>query len=367
MRTAHDHPAKNTGANRVTISDVSDALGLTKSTVSRALNDYPDIAEGTRLKVRRMAEKMGYNPLSFAQAIRTGLSRSVGLVIQMADHDAHRPFLAEFLAGVSQGASAHGWTLTLAAANDPAHTLETFSRMIRDRKVDGFIVPRTLVHDERIDLLREKQIPFVLFGRTADPRDCAWFDLLGEDAMQDAVRRLAHLGHRRIGFINGGLKYNYAALRQDGFLRGMRDAGLSVDDELLGDDAVTIAEGQAEATRMLMLDKPPTAFVCAVDMAALGVYRAAASFGLNMGSDVSTLSYDGIPDGAHATPQLSTYAVNFTQSGSTLSSLLIRRVLGEEPGNLRETQQADFLDRGSAGPPALSPDDIAARVAQHRS
>ena len=132
MRTAEDQTLRKSGVNRVTISDVSDALGLTKSTVSRALNDYPDIAEGTRLRVRRMAEKMGYNPLSFAQAIRTGLPRSVGLVIQMADHAAPRPFLAEFLAGVSQGASAQGWTLTLAAANDPEHTLETFSSMIRD-------------------------------------------------------------------------------------------------------------------------------------------------------------------------------------------------------------------------------------------
>ena len=364
MRTAEDQTLRKTGVNRVTISDVSDALGLTKSTVSRALNDYPDIAEGTRLRVRRMAEKMGYNPLSFAQAIRTGLTRSVGLVIQMADHDAHRPFLAEFLAGVSQGASAQGWTLTLAAANDPEHTLETFSSMIRDRKVDGFIIPRTLVHDDRIDLLRRKNFPFVLFGRTSDPADCAWFDLLGEDAMQDAVRRLASMGHSRIGFINGGLQYNYAALRRDGFVLGMQEAGLRVDPALMGDDAVTITEGRNEALRMLRLPEPPTAIICAVDMAALGVYRAAAECGLAVGSDISTLSYDGTPDGAHATPQLSTYAVNFTRSGSTLSSLLIRRIRGEDPETLRETEEAEFLDRGSAGPPALTSGEIAGRVAK---
>jgi len=75
---------------RVTISDVSEALGLTKSTVSRALNGYADISESTRLRVRRAADKMGYRPLSHAQAIRTGRTKSLGLVIQMADHDAQR-------------------------------------------------------------------------------------------------------------------------------------------------------------------------------------------------------------------------------------------------------------------------------------
>jgi len=85
---------------RVTINEVADALHLTKSTVSRALNGYPDISEATQLRVKRMAERMNYQPLSHAQAIKTGRTRSLGFVLQLADHDAQRPFLAEFLAGL---------------------------------------------------------------------------------------------------------------------------------------------------------------------------------------------------------------------------------------------------------------------------
>lgn len=353
-------------SGRVTISDVSAALGLTKSTVSRALNDYPDISASTRQRVGRMAEKMGYRPLSYAQAIRTGLSKSLGLVIQMADHDAQRPFLAEFLAGLSQGASAEGWTMTIAATNSPAETLETFRSMIGDRKVDGFVLPRTMVKDPRIDLLRNAEVPFVLFGRCPDPENCAWFDVLGEDAMGDAVRHLVRIGHRKIGFINGGMRYTYGLIRRDGFLSAMNEAGLKIDGCHMSEDAVTIPAGEEAARQILMSASPPTAIVCAVDMAALGVYRAVEALGLSIGSDVSVISYDGIPDGAHVTPKLSTHVVDFTESGQRLSALLIRRIKGEAPELLRETTKATFLDRGSASPPHISAAELASKIQSSR-
>ncbi|SOH95014.1 LacI family transcriptional regulator [Monaibacterium marinum] len=336
---------------RVTISDVSDALGVTKSTVSRALNGYSDISEATRLRVRRMADKMGYRPLSHAQAIRTGRTKSLGLVIQLSDHDAQRPFLAEFLAGLSQGASQEGWTLTIAASDSQDAALETFRSMISDRKADGFILPRTLSKDPRVELLRAADVPFVLFGRADDPTGCAWFDVLGEDAMHDAVRHLAALGHRRIGFINGGMQYTYAPLRRDGFLSAMAQEGLPIDPAHMCEDAVTIGQGEVAALEILSSETPPTAIICAVDMSALGVYRAAAGQGLSIGRDLSVIAYDGTPDGSYLTPPLSTFSVDFTQAGKRLSALLIRRIMGEPVENLRETVHAQFLDRGSAGPP----------------
>ena len=115
--------------NRVTISDVASALGLTKSTVSRAMNGYTDISEATQLRVKRMAEKMNYHPLSHAQAIKTGRTRSLGLVLQLSDHDAQRPFLAEFLAGLSAGASSESWTLTVAAADSHDDMIDTFQAL----------------------------------------------------------------------------------------------------------------------------------------------------------------------------------------------------------------------------------------------
>jgi LacI family transcriptional regulator len=109
----------------------------------------------------------------------------------------------------------------------------TTERLVTERKADGFILPRTFTNDPRANLLRKLGVPFVLYGRLQDIGSDAWFDILGEDAMQEAVRRLADHGHTRIGFVGGGTEYNFSHLREDGFRTGMSDCGLSTDETLI--------------------------------------------------------------------------------------------------------------------------------------
>ena len=352
---------------RVTIADVSSALGLTKSTISRALNDYPDISPRTRKRVRMAARSMGYRPLSHAQAIRTGRARALGLVIQIDEHDAHRPFLADFLAGISFVASSEGWTITVATADGEAATLLTMKRLLDEHKVDGFILPRTLSRDPRVEILRGEDVPFVMFGRTGDSYGCAWYDIRSEDAMEDAVGRLASLGHRRIAFVNGGSRYQYSRLRIAGYRRGLERAGIEEDPCLIRTDALIPDQGEAAAESLLALRRPPTAVVFAVDSAALGLYRTTRRRGLDVARHLSVIGYDGIPDGSHADPPLSTYAVDVRRAGERLAQMLIERVRGAEPELLRETAPATFVDRGSIGPPALESGDLARLAGRGRS
>jgi LacI family transcriptional regulator len=341
---------------RVRISDVADALGLAKGTVSRALNGYPDISEATRLRVAKQAERMGYRPLAQAQAIRTGRARALGLVLNAGRADAHKPFLTDFLDGISRAASEESWTLTVATAMDEAGEVATLARLVDERKVDGFILPRTKLHDPRIDLLRERDVPFILYGRTADPTGCAWFDIAGEVAMAAAVDRLYAAGHRRIGFINGGTEYTYAHLRRDGFLAAMARHGLPAPPELIVEDVLTIPQGEAAGHRLLDLPEPPTAVLCALDLAALGLYRAAARAGRRVGRDLAVISYDGIPEAATAEPPLTTYAVDTRAAGENLARMLIARIRGADPETLRALAPAVLIARGSDRAPDAIPD-----------
>lgn len=351
---------------RVTIGQLADTLGLTKGTVSRALNGYPDISESTRQRVRRKAEIMGYRPLAQAQAIRTGRSRAIGLVLQTDVPGAQRPFLSDFLAGITRSASREGWTLTVATSAGGEEMLATINRLIEERKADGFILPRTYRDDPRMKLLRSMDVPFVLYGRVADPEGCAWFDILGEEAMREAVLRLAAHGHRRIGFINGGPEYNFSGLRAGGFRNGMAEAGLVADSSIMVGDAMTVAAGAEAARRLFSRAVPPTAIVCAVDLAALGVYEAATGIGLEIGRDLSVISYDGIPEGAWTRPRLTTFRVDSRAAGARLADLLIRRVRGAPPESLRETARACLQVGESDGPPRLTSEEIAWRVAAAR-
>ena len=341
---------------RVTINDLAQELGLAKGTISRALNGYPDIAETTRTRVTRTADRMGYRPMAQAQAIRTGMARALGLVLNAGPGNAHKPFLTDFLDGISRAASEESWSLSVATAFDEADEVATMARLVEEHKVDGFILPRTKIHDARIDLLRELDVPFVLYGRTGDPQGCAWFDISGEDAMRDAVLRLSGLGHRRIGFINGEAVYNYARLRRAGYAEGLAAAGLAFDGDLVRGGAATATEGAVQGAALLDLALPPTAIVCALDVAALGVYRAAEARGLRIGRDLSVVSYDGIPEAATASPPLTTYAVDTRAAGSRLARLLFHRIRGTDPVHLRETAPAHLVARGSDGPVPRDPD-----------
>ncbi|WP_102107457.1 LacI family DNA-binding transcriptional regulator [Oceaniglobus roseus] len=337
---------------RPTIQDLARSLGLSKGTVSRALNGYTDISPATRQRISEAAEALGYAPLSHAQAIRTGQVKALGLVLQMEQHDSQRPFLAEFLRGITQAASARSWTLTMATAESEEEGLDTYRRLIRERKADGFILPRSQWHDPRVALLRDEGCPFVLFGRTGDAEGCAWFDIRGGAAMEDAVARLHGFGHRRIGFVGADDAFTYARKRRDGYLAGLADVGLSEDPALIHRGGMTAEDGAAAAGRMLELSRPPTALICATDLLAIGAIRAARARGLSIGRDLSVIGYDGTREGQLLDPPLTSYAVDQTAAGARLAELLIARIGGADPETLRETADAVLRPGGTDGPPA---------------
>lgn len=357
-----------TAKPRVTISHLAEALGLTKGTVSRAMNGYPDISEATRQKVRRQAEKMGYRPLTHAQAIRTGRVRAMGLVLQIDEHDAHAPFLTDFLAGVTQAASSEGWTLSVSTATSDEDMADVLDRLVAEKKADGFILPRTRREDPRVRALADMGVPFTLYGRTrfgVDPETLpySWFDVSGEDAMRRAVERLHGLGHERIAFVGGGEEYNFTHLRRLGYEQGLEACGLDFEAALTARNTRLTDEGRAATERLMQLPEPPTAIIFAVDLAALGAYEALSRIGLKIGQDVSIIGYDGISSGAFAKPALTTFQVNNRAAGAELAGLLIRQCRGENPKSLRSIAQATLLPRGSDGPPRMTPKDLAAHVA----
>jgi len=349
---------------KVTIQDLSDHLNLAKGTVSRALNRYPDIAASTQLRVANAAKQLGYRPSSHAQAIRTGLVKSVGLVLNVAGENQHRPFLSEFLNGISLRLGDEEWTLVVATAQSDENIIEVHSRLVAEQKVDGFILPRTKIHDARVDLLKAEKVPFVLYGRLADTGDCAWFDIAGETAMQQAVARLAGFGHNRIAFVGGDKDNNFETLRREGYETGLAKAAIPFDDELIVEGSMSVEQGFRAAMHLLALPAPPTAIICALDRAALGACRAATALGLYVGRDISVIGYDGIPEGAYATPPLTTFSVDSKAAGMRLADIILKVIRGADATGFRELVDATLIERQSDGPITKSPKEISALVAE---
>ncbi len=348
---------------RTTIRDLAEYLHLSKGTVSRALNGYSDISADTRRRVAEAASLLEYRPSKPARAIRTGLIESIGLVLNVDEDNAYEPFLSNFLDGISRRLGEEGWVLCVATSFSPAESLEAHSMLVAEKKVDGFILPRTKIDDARADLLQKLKIPFVLYGRTARTDGRSWFDVRGERAMEAAVERFARQGHRRIAYIGARADNMFQVLRLNGYREGLKSLGISWEPALETEGAMSEAEGCAAARLLLQSRNPPTAILCAVDRAALGACRAIRGFGLVPGHDVSVIGYDGIPEGAYAQPPLTTFSVDMRRAGYRLADMLIRRIGGEPAEMLRQEVDADLIARQSDGPPLMTPEQIAAHVA----
>lgn len=343
------------GRSGVTIADVARHLGVAKGTVSRALNGYPDIAEVTRERVVAAAEHLGYRASSSARRLKRGRADTIGVVLPVDRGSLADPFLAAFLDGASRQLEGAGLDLLLVAAPTGADPLEPYRRLLATRKVDGFLVTRTAVRDDRIALLREVGVPFVSHGRTGNANVHAWLDMDNAWATVEAVRHLHDLGHRRIAYAGGPLHLNFARERLAGYRRGLVEQGLARDPALLVGDCADAAHGLEAAARLLALAEPPTAVVAVTDAVAAGVLRALRRQGLRAGADVSVVGYDDVPLAAYTDPPLTTFTQDSTAAGAQAARMLVELMQGRPPAELQTLLLPVLVNRCSTGAPARSP------------
>lgn len=339
------------GTGGITIADLAAELGVTKSTVSRALNGYTDISRATRERVQAAAQSSGYFASSAARNLKRGRHETIGVVMPVHSGTMAQPFLAEFFDAVSRTLHASGYDLMIATADSAEDALSTHGRLIAARKVDGFILPRTEVSDARVSFLREKGVPFITHGRTSMQAHHAWLDIDNFGAFRHVIAHLAGLGHRRISFVGGPERFNFISQRVEGFRAGMAQAGLEVDDSLVLHGELTAMSGLESGRSLLDLDSPPTAIVCATDAMAFGVMHALTERGQRAGLDVSVTGYDDIPLSAFADPPLTTFSQQTARAGERVAEMLLQLIGGARPEDLQEMHEAIFVQRASDGPP----------------
>ncbi len=274
------------------LKQLSDQLGLSQTTVSRALNNYPEVSEETRERVKLAARKYSYRPNTRATGLATGRSMAIGHVIPMNSTDVFNPIFGEFIAGASKAYSQHGYELMLTMA--PEDSEESAYRDIASkRSVDGVIVHAPRVNDSRIALLQELNIPFVIHGRdSANESEYSWIDMNNRRAFYRATRLLIDMGHKDICLVNGIETLNFAWRRRLGYTDALTDSGIAVNPDLTYSGDLTEANGFHAASHALTQTIKPTAFLVSSYVGALGVRRAIHNAGLKMGSDISVVIHD---------------------------------------------------------------------------
>lgn len=336
------------------LKELSALLGLSQTTVSRALNGYPEVSEATRLRVAKAARDHNYIANARAKGLATGRSQTIGHVIPTSQsHEMVNPVFGDFISGVGEVYARRGYDMTLSIV--PTQTeMEVYRAMRARSSVEGVVVHAPAMSEPRIGLLTELGLPFVVHGRAShEAAPYSWVDVNNTSAFRRATDFLLDLGHRRIALINGLERMDFAHRRRRGYEAALNARGLAIDPELLRSEEMTEISGYRNAREMLARAAPPTAFVTSSMISAYGVRRALADAGLEMGRDVSVVTFDDdlsyLKNGEDI-PIFTAARSSVRQAGVMLADMLIEQI--ENPGSASKTRllEAELIAGSSTGP-----------------
>lgn len=335
------------------LKELASLLNLSTTTVSRALNGYPEVSAATRERVAAAARRHGYAPNQVAKRLATGRSLAIGHVIPLARHQIVNPIFAEFIAGAGETCSVAGYDI-IASVVPEAEESDSYRAMAAQRKVDGILVHTSHLIDPRIDLLAELGLPFLMHGRDSRPeRGYCWIDIDNRRAFLRATDLLLDLGHRRIGFLNGMEHLNFAHRRRVGHLAALEARGIPADPALLRSSEMTEAYGYDSVLGMAGLPDPPTAFLTSSIFTAFGALRAARELGLRLGADISIVTHDDdlsyMANGGPV-PLFTATRSSIRAAGRRAAEMLIARIEAPDSAPTCELWEADLTLGQSTGP-----------------
>jgi LacI family transcriptional regulator len=324
------------------------SLNLSKTTVSRALDGYPDVSPETRDRVQAAAAAAGYRPNSVARRLSRRASGMVALVIPGAPGRFYEPLFVDLAAAIGTRLAEADLDLTLLAPRPGEPELAAYERILAGARADAVVVVRTAIADERVAWLQRHNLPFVCFGRTLAPQPYAFVDGDGEAGFRLAGEHLLHLGHRRIAWIGGPQGAAAARRRRAGLVAALEAAGLGLVASLDGPSD----EGTGQALAQQALAAMPDALVCATDRLAMGALSTVRAAGLVAGRDISVLGHDNLPVTAFADPPLATMEVDILEAARHLAAAVIALIGGADPTDYQTILPVTPVWRASVGPRA---------------
>jgi len=333
----------------VTIKDIAKRVGLSVTTVSRALNDFDDVNAETKELIRRTAAEMGYVPNSMAQRFQKRKTDTIGLILPTFGPRFSDPFFSELLAGIGNKAANQGYDLLVSTRAPGDEELLAYRQIVQGHRVDGLVVVRTRKQDDRIDYLRSVKFPFVAFGRTEGELDFPFVDEDGTSGLRLVADHLVKLGHQQIACIASPPELMFSQYRLDGLQSRLQELNAPLDPALVRVGDLTQRSGYEYALELLNLPSPPTAIVAFNDLMAFGAMSAAQNRGLVVGSDVTITGFDNTPMAAHSHPPLTTVDQPIYQIGSMVCEMLVKCVKGEALEREQVLLQPELNIRESSG------------------
>jgi DNA-binding LacI/PurR family transcriptional regulator len=308
----------------MTIRELSRRCGLSVSTVSKALNNYPDISKETRARVLKTAQALNYYPNSLARGLKTNRTYNLGVILDDETRDSLlHPFFVIILNGFRREAEMLGYDITLINRNIGSQRLSYLDHC-RYRNVDGICLMCVDFRSPQIYDLAQGALPLITIDHLFRNRECVFSD--NRDGIRSLLRYAMDMGHRRIAFVHG-TPSDVTDVRTAAFREALRERGLPVPEAFMAPGYYNSTRHAVEAVNALLaLPEPPTCILMPDDYSALGGIGAITGKGMPIPEDVSVVGYDGNPTIQKILPRLTTYRQGGDEIGRRAAQRLIARI-----------------------------------------
>jgi LacI family transcriptional regulator len=332
----------------LTLEDIAKQAGVSRSTVSRVVNDDPNVSDSVRTKVQEVIHSTGYHPHAAARSLASHRSWMIGLVLPRTVSSFFTdPYFPRLTQGVAQACNQHNYTLGLFLLDTKEDEKRILPRISHKGLLDGILLQTAQMDDKLIDRLINSDFPVVIAGRPFNSNGISYIDVDNINAAHSAVCHLIQLGNRRIGTITGRLNGTVGIDRKEGYIQAITEQGWDVEEGLIVLGDFTEISGYSAMKKLLPLK--PEAVFAASDTMAMGAIRAVHEAGLRVPEDIAFVGFDDLPIASQSDVKLTTIHQPIFQFGAKAVDTLIDLIENGIKPSRRIIMDTELIIRESCG------------------
>ncbi len=329
-----------------TIKEIAKIANVSAMTVSRALNNNPQVREKTRKKILTIAKQLGYRPNRIARSLVSKRSHLISLIVA----DIRNQYFSELARGIEDKARENGYNVIFCSTDNDSETLKTYVRLMMEVGVDGFILAAVRLKEPIVEELADQHFPVVLVNRELKEKKANSVVIDNHAGAYLVVEHLINCGYEKIGIITGAFNLSTGVERFEGYRKALLDHGITFHEDYVSQGPFTKEHGCMAATKMLSRKNRPEAIFAASDNIALGVMDAAGKLGLRIPEDLALVGFDDTEFSSNAKINLTTVSQKKYEMGALGVQILLDLINSQEHGSVNKiVLEPELIIRKSCG------------------
>lgn len=333
---------------KLTLEDIGRLAGVSRSTVSRVVNDQNSVSPEVRRRVQEVIERTGFMPNVAARSLASNRSGVIGLVIPSRVHSLFEdPYFGRLIQGISRASNEAGIALSLFLFQTEDEEERLYPSVVQSGLVDGVIITASRRGDPLIERLAQGSLPYVVIGRPDKHDGVSYVDADNVGGARQAALHLCNLGYRRIGYLGAPMSTSAGVDRLQGFTEGLASCGNVLDPELHAEG--DFSEQSGFDAMLAVFPNGPDAVFVASDTMAVGALRALRQLGVDVPRELAIVSFDGLPSSQVSIPALTTIRQPISSAGARAVEILVELLSGGVTGPIVDIRPTELLVRESCG------------------